>query len=840
MQEATQSTILSGAADPLAAAAYRAEAWAGEPFLREGEDVAVVLAPGTARRRALDEAQFEIEAGRRTPSPQWKVRFGLLLGLERVLAEPEPKTKAGTALRRHQIDALAGMLTELIAALQRSEENGNGHSLVEVIDEIDDEDDFDGDVDETSDEDVLEEPLTPEEDPGAVRRYRFRHPTASGKTIAAAGFVEAARTLGVLILTHRRLLVSQFDRDLKTEGYGDRYTEAVTSGHQPAIPNPLTIQTYAWFARHVGSISRDAYQLVICDEAHTALGEKTSAAIRSFPEPIYIGMTATEELIAKQVSDVFPASVDDLPLQDAARRGLIAPLRDLRVPPVAAINSVPIVGGDFDQEILAKTLDHQALNQAAASLYRDRFDNTPGIVYAAGVEHAYNLAQEFRSAGLKAEAVSGRTPPVKLAETLAAYERGEINVLINAQLLAEGWNSPRATVCMHLAPTASRRVYQQRIGRIMRLHPRKEAGIVVDFVPKGATHNERVISLHSLLDADFYREGARVTPAPRRRSQRRARRRLTPAPWLVPVTPDVRRRIAVIQREWQRVDPRYLDDEEQRYWATIAGRQIRFDERASFVQKLTDGRASKGALETFLSTAAAENPNRRLRMMALQDRVSMRVERADFDDLVTLVTQAPTWEKERLHGIRVLLRAIAEGKPDAPDQILERWTWRLARATRKVQDRRASTEYPEAKRLLGALANSRGHRHEENASRLVKLAKEQPLQVGAALLASAEGYTPRATKLIEEAREQIGEIHEVAQALSDNLPAPKQQAARSRRKRRRKKKGATPEAAVATEGGETTAAEGDAPAKPKRRRRRRKPAAAPGEATTQPSGETES
>ena len=257
---------------------------------------------------------------------------------------------------------------------------------------------------------------------------------------------------------------------------------------------------------------------MICDEAHTALGEKTSAAIRSFPEPIYIGMTATEQLIAKQVSDVFPASVDDLPLADAARRGLIAPLRCLRVPPAAAINSVPIVGGDFEERALAAVLDHQALNQAAASLYRDRFDSTPGIVYAAGVDHAYNLAQEFRAAGLKAEAVSGRTPPVRLAETLAAYERGEINVLINAMLLAEGWNSPRATVCMHLAPTASRRVYQQRIGRIMRMHPRKEAGVVVDFVPKGATHNERVVSLHSLLDADFYREGARVTPAPRRRA----------------------------------------------------------------------------------------------------------------------------------------------------------------------------------------------------------------------------------------------------------------------------------------------------------------------------------
>jgi superfamily II DNA or RNA helicase len=813
MQQAIQQPIiLSEATDPLTAAAYRAEAWAGEPFLHEGEDVAHVLAPGTARRRALDDALAELESGRARPSSQWKVRYGLMLGLERVLADPEPRTAAGTLLRRHQVDALAGMLTELIAAVQRQEEapaNGNGHD-----EELDDEDE--DDTDELAEDDEPEA-LTPEQDPGAVRRYRFRHPTASGKTIAAAGFVEAARSLGVLILTHRRLLVSQFERDLKTEGYGDRFSAAVEKGREPRITNPLTIQTYAWFARHVGDINREAYQVVIADEAHTALGEKTSAAIRAFPEPIYIGMTATEQLIAKQVSDVFPASVDDLPLQDAARRGLIAPLRDLRVPPVAAINSVPIVGGDFDQEILAKTLDHQALNQAAASLYRDRFDNTPGIVYAAGVDHAYNLAQEFRAAGLKAEAVSGRTPPVRLAETLAAYERGEINVLINAQLLAEGWNSPRATVCMHLAPTASRRVYQQRIGRIMRLHPRKEAGIVVDFVPKGATHNERVVSLHSLLDADFYREGARVTPAPRRRSQRRARRRLTPAPWLVPVTPDVRRRIAVIQREWQRVDPRYLDDDEQRYWATIAGRQIRFDERALFVQKLTEGRASKGALEQFLTTCAAENPNRRLRMMALQDRVSMRVERADFDDLVTLVTQAPTWEKERLPGIRVLLRAIAEGKPDAPEQILARWTWRLARATRKVQDRRASSEYPEAKRLLGALANSRGHRHEENAMKLVRTALEQPLHIGAALLASAEGYTPRATKLIEEAREQLGTIQDVALALSENLPAPKQQPNKRRRRRRKKRGAATApvEGAAAAESIPETAVEPPDEAEPK-------------------------
>jgi len=794
MQETTEiPTIASEATDGLAAAALRAEAWAGEPFLREGEDPARVLASGTSRRRALDEALSEIETGRRTPSPRWKVHFALMLGLERVLAEQPPHLASGTELRRHQVDALAGMLTELIASHEQHA-NGNGSNGAQPEEGVVEEEDDDEPA-EDSGEDALEEETEgwTGPDPGAVRRYRFRHPTASGKTIAAAGFVEAARTMGVLILTHRRLLVSQFQRDLTTEGYADRFSPAIERGKEPLSGNPLTIQTYAWFARHQDSLSREAYQLVICDEAHTALGEKTSRAIRSFPEPIYIGMTATEQLIAKQVSDVFPASVDDLPLQDAARRGLIAPLRDLRVPPVAAINQVPIVGGDFDQEILAKTLDHQALNQAAASLYRDRFDDTPGIVYAAGVDHAYNLAKEFRAASLKAEAVSGRTPPVKLAETLAAYERGEINVLINAMLLAEGWNSPRATVCMHLAPTASRRVYQQRIGRIMRMHPRKEAGIVVDFVPKAATHNERVISLHSLLDADFYREGARVTPAPRRRMQRRARRKLTPAPWLVPVTPDARRRLAVITREWQRVDPKYLDEEEQRYWATIAGRQIRFDERVAFVEKLTARGASKSCLEQFLATCAAENPNRRLRMIALSDRVSMAVERADFDDLVTLVTQAPTWEKDRMSGIRVLLRALAEGKVDAPEQILARWTWRLARASRKVQDRRASSEFPEAKRLLGALANSRGHRHEENAAKLVNAALELPVQVGAALLASAEGYTPRATQLIEAARERLGSLQDVAQALAENLPPPKLTSGRSRRRKRRRKKKQAPQ-----------------------------------------------
>jgi len=116
------------------------------------------------------------------------VRYALMLGLERVLADPEPHTASGTPLRRHQIDALAGMLTELIAAVQRDDEalaNGNGNGLAtdelaEVEDDEEDEDDAlvaEPDDEAGQDEDEDDDEDVPKDDAGAVRRYRFRHPT---------------------------------------------------------------------------------------------------------------------------------------------------------------------------------------------------------------------------------------------------------------------------------------------------------------------------------------------------------------------------------------------------------------------------------------------------------------------------------------------------------------------------------------------------------------------------------------------------------------------------------------------------------------------------------------
>ena len=84
----------------------KAEAFARERFLHEGEDIATALAPGTARRRALDSALAEIADGLDQPSVKWRREYALMLGLERLLSEDEPKLVDGTVLSAHQVDAL--------------------------------------------------------------------------------------------------------------------------------------------------------------------------------------------------------------------------------------------------------------------------------------------------------------------------------------------------------------------------------------------------------------------------------------------------------------------------------------------------------------------------------------------------------------------------------------------------------------------------------------------------------------------------------------------------------------------------------------------------------------
>src|SRR5215472_6075136 len=133
---------------PSPAAIARAELFTRERFVYEGETLDDALSPGSARRAALDAALTEIEAGAKQPSIEWRRRYSLLLGLERLLSDDEPKLVDGTVLSAHQVDALSGTLTALLAGVQTGD--SIEESAVEEGDEIEDEieDELDADADE--------------------------------------------------------------------------------------------------------------------------------------------------------------------------------------------------------------------------------------------------------------------------------------------------------------------------------------------------------------------------------------------------------------------------------------------------------------------------------------------------------------------------------------------------------------------------------------------------------------------------------------------------------------------------------------------------------------------
>jgi ribonuclease E len=798
---------------PNPAAIARAEVFTREQFVSDGETLEDALAPGSARRRALDGALVEIEEGLKQPSPEWRRSFSLLLGLERILSEEEPHLVDGTILSAHQVDALSGTLTALLAEAQRNGSGFGGNGAVaadppppapeEALPEAEEDDleleeDLDEDLD--GDEEIEEEPEEEDEepqdwqvedeldedvqldeqpeDPNAARRFWFEHATGAGKTVAALGFVEASRTGGILILTHRRNLVDQFNGELRDRGYGNRIHAPLLGTHDTA-DGPVTVETYQWFVRNAGKIS-DAYTIVICDEAHTALGEKTSAAIRSWSGPIFVGMTATGALIARHVTDLFPTQTSRFDLAQAARRGVIAPLRCIRIPPgpgVRTIAKVPLRRGEvdteFDQEMLAELLDQTPFNMAVADLYKTRFNGIPGIVYAAGVRHAYNVAEAFREVGINAQGVSGETPKRDLARILAEYESGKVDVLVNAMLLAEGWNSPRATICMHLAPTASKRVYQQRVGRVTRRTPGKEAGIVIDFVHPATKHDDPVVTLHSLLDRDVYRGGAIVVGPVRRGRGRRVRveRRV------LPVTPDPDRRAEVFERELWRIAVENLDYGEQHVWAALAGARVAPSGWRRAKAMLHFDR--QGELKRrFLITAVQRNRHSQLRLRALQEISSLRDAEA-FDTAIDIMAGWP--RDERREGSKIMLQALADRRIGRRDQA-NAWIWRMAEYTREVHEEYAVQRWPETKRLLGLLVNSSGQAHARNARRLVHAARKEDRRLSAALLAAALAHTPEAEEALRGARTRLArKPAALARELLRNFP-------KGRGKGRRKRK----------------------------------------------------
>jgi hypothetical protein len=391
-------------------------------------------------------------------------------------------------------------------------------------------------------------------------------------------------------------------------------------------------------------------------------------------------------------------------------------------------------------------------------------------------------------------------------------------------LLAEGWNSPRATICMHLAPTASRRIYQQRVGRVTRRAPGKEAGLVIDFVHPATTHDETIVTLHSLLDREVYRGGAIVVGPVRRSRGRRVRveRRI------VPVSDVEEKRMEVLEREIWRIAVENLDYPEQHAWAALAGARVN-PQGWRRARAMLQGERTKELRRRFLLTCVQRNRNSQLRLKALTEIADLRDPEA-FDDAIEIVG---SWSRDdKRAGTKTLLQALVDKRIGRRDQA-QAWVWRLASYTRDLHEEYAVQRWPETKRLLGLLVNSSGRAHGRNARRLVHAARKQDRRLAVSLLAASVSHTPEGEEVLRGARMRMArKPSAIARELLRNFPkGGKRRRKRNNRKRKGAKdgqkavdttNGSEPSVFEETAGGSDSAGPADGNrSKPRRKRSRR-------------------
>lgn len=340
---------------------------------------------------------------------------------------------------------------------------------------------------------------------GGTEGY-IKLPTGAGKTVV---FSKMADALGLrtLIVVPNKNLVGQTVDELEEFAPG-REVGVVYSDEKKDFDKELTVTTYQSLvpALESGGFKPEDYGLLVLDEAHRSLSEGRSEAAAAFAGSLRIGFTATPKFSEERdVAKVLNHEIYRLDVKEAAERGILSPFRCLFVKTGVKLDGVKMTQGedgpDYDAADLQRAVNVAARNKKAVDLYKEGFDGKTAVAYCAGVEHAKDLAAMLNESGVAAEAIHGGTSAEDRKAIFARYKSGETKVLCNADLLIEGFNEPRAEVCLNLRPTASKVAAEQRAGRVLRLdrsNPGKVA-IVIDFLDEYPTSVEPPVTFPEIV-----------------------------------------------------------------------------------------------------------------------------------------------------------------------------------------------------------------------------------------------------------------------------------------------------------------------------------------------------
>ena len=343
--------------------------------------------------------------------------------------------------------------------------------------------------------DMLEQ-LQTEREHGRMRNLVVAA-TGTGKTVIAAfdyqrSCVQRGGRPRMLFIAHRIEILQQAMRTyrevLRDPGFGQQ----LAGGIQLDNADHLFV-TIDSLCTHdlIGRYGETYWHTVVFDECHRmAAASFDEVATRIRPD-ILLGLTATPERSdGKPIVKYFDCRPDGSPavemrLWHALDLQLLAPFEYFACDDATDLQDVPWNRADERQALDALFTGNHFRARLIVNEWRRLCANpreSRTIAFCVSVSHARFMTEQFILAGLPALCLTGQSGREQRLAAPRKLASGEVCVLVTVDLYNEGVDLPMVDTLLLLRPTQSPVLFQQQIGRGLRLFKGKESCLVLDFV----------------------------------------------------------------------------------------------------------------------------------------------------------------------------------------------------------------------------------------------------------------------------------------------------------------------------------------------------------------------
>lgn len=309
-------------------------------------------------------------------------------------------------------------------------------------------------------------------------------PTGTGKTVCFSQVVKDQISDGsrVLIIAHRGELLEQAADKLKRNNGVDSALEKAESSSLNSI-FPVTVASVQSLSQvsRLNKFPKNYFKTIVIDEAHHAMSDSYQRVLQHFDSAKVLGVTATPDRAdQRNLGQFFECKAYEYTMRQAIKDGYLSPIKAQMIPLELNISNVGLSNGDYAVGEIGDALEPY-LNQIVLEML-NYCKGRKTVVFLPLVKTSQKFCELLNLHGLRAAEVNGKSNDRK--EILEDFEKGEYDVLCNSMLLTEGWDCPAVDCVIVLRPTRVRSLYQQMVGRGMRLSPEtgKKELLLLDFL----------------------------------------------------------------------------------------------------------------------------------------------------------------------------------------------------------------------------------------------------------------------------------------------------------------------------------------------------------------------